>query len=173
MIRHDLLFSRVERNFFSPEVINFLESLSNKINEFFASFFPILLCITIVTVNLSIMIGALVYLLDYNEENGKMMILRSLATLTLLIFIFNPNLPNMGEVVEPFEGFQSLATYITAYLLFIFASLSLIVFIGNLGLYIISSDLKHEKTLKKSMICLLSVIVPLGFQFPNMPIWRI
>ncbi|MFX1506965.1 MAG: hypothetical protein ACFFDC_12750 [Promethearchaeota archaeon] len=101
-----------------------------------------------------------------------MMILRSLAILTLLFYIFNPNFPNMGEIIEPFDGFQSLATFITAYLLFIFASLSLIVFLGNLGLYIISSDMKRKKNLKKSVICLLCVIFPLGFQFPNMPIWR-
>jgi uncharacterized membrane protein YozB (DUF420 family) len=146
--------------------------MSDKINDFFSSIFPILLGITILTVNLSIIIGAIIYLLDYNEENGKMMILRSLAILTLLIYIFNPNFRGMGEVIEPFEGFQSIAAYITAYLLFIFSSLSLIVFLGNLGLYMVSSDLKRKKTLKKSLICLICVILPLGFQFPNMPIWR-
>ena len=118
------------------------------------------------------MFGAIIYLLDYNEENGKMIIFRSLAILTLIIFIFNPISPNMGEVTEPFEGFLSITSYITAYMLFIFASLSLIVFLGNLGLYIISPDTKHIRTLKKSLICILCVILPMGFQFPNMPLWR-
>ncbi|MFW9903366.1 MAG: hypothetical protein ACFFFH_03460 [Candidatus Thorarchaeota archaeon] len=149
MSQYDLFSLKVEMDFFLIEVINYLESISDEIIEFFSLIFPILLCITIFAVNLSIILGSVIYLLDYNEENGKMIILRSLAILTLLIFIFNPNFPDIGEYVEPFDGFTSLATYITAYLLFIFASLSLIVFLGNLGLYIISSDIKRKKTLKK------------------------
>lgn len=172
MILHHLIFKKVERDFFSLEIINYLQEFSYQIIELFSFLFPILLCITIVTINLSLISGAIVYLLDYNEENGKMMILRSLAILTLLVFIFNPNFPNSLEVTEPFEGFQSLTSFITSYLLFIFASLSLIVFLGNLGLYLISSDTKRIKTLKKSIICLICVILPLAFQFPNMPVWR-
>ena len=101
-----------------------------------------------------------------------MMILRSLAILTLLIFIFDPNFPNSFVVSEPLKELQFLTTFITSYLLFIFAALSLIVFLGNLGLYMISADTKRIKTLKKSIICLICVILPLGFQFPNMPSWR-
>ncbi|UCG00567.1 MAG: hypothetical protein JSW11_13170 [Candidatus Heimdallarchaeota archaeon] len=161
-----------ERDLFSFEVINYLQAFSNKMMEFFSSLFPISLCIAIVVVNLSIISGAIVYLLDYNEENGKKMILRSLAVLALLIFIFNPNFPTTEEVTEPFEGFQSITSFITSYLLFIFAALSFIIFLGNLGLYIISSDKKRINTLKKSLICLVCIILPLGFQFPNMPLWR-
>ncbi|MFX1515021.1 MAG: hypothetical protein ACFFC6_01850 [Promethearchaeota archaeon] len=156
----------------SLEITTYLQRLSSEIDAFFSTIFPILLCITIVTINLSIVFGALVYLLDHNENNGKMMIVRSLAILTLIIFIFNPIFPNIGEVNEPFEGFLSITSYITAYMLFIFASLSLIIFLGNLGLYIISSDTKHKKALKKSVICILCVVLPMGFQFPNMPLWR-
>jgi succinate dehydrogenase hydrophobic anchor subunit len=167
-----VVFIQVERKYVSLEIINYLQEFSYQIIELFSSIFPILLCVTFVTVNLSLILGAIVYLLDYNEENGKMMILRSLTILTLLIFVFNPNFPNSIEVTEPFEGFQSLTSFITSYLLFIFASLSLIVFLGNLGLYLISSDTKRIKTLKKSIFCLVCVILPLGFQFPNMPLWR-
>ena len=171
LILHYLDWIILDRDF-SYEISDSLEILSREIDAFFSSIFPILLCITIVTVNLSILFGAITYLLDYNEENGKMIIFRSLAILTLIIFIFNPISPNIGEVIEPFEGFLSITSYITAYMLFIFASLSLIVFLGNLGLYIISPDTKHIRTLKKSLICILCVVVPLGFQFPNMPLWR-
>jgi hypothetical protein len=169
-----LVFRKIERHFFSLEILNYRQEITHQISELLSSLFPILLCITIVTVNLSLVFGAIIYLLDYNEENGKMMILRSLAILTLLIFIFHSEFPTGTiEVMEPFEGFQSLTSFITSYLLFIFASLSLIVFLGNLGLYLLSSDRNRIKTLKKSVICLICVILPLGFQFPNMPLWRL
>lgn len=173
MILHHLVFKKVEGHFFSLEILNYRQEISHQIIELFSSLFPILLCVTIVIVNLSLIFGAIIYLLDYNEENGRMMILRSLAILTLLIFIFHSEFPTTIEVTEPFEGFQSLTSFITSYLLFIFASLSLIVFLGNLGLYLLSSDRNRIKTLKKSMICLICVILPLGFQFPNMPLWRL
>ena len=158
-------------DFFPLEILNYLQNYSKQLIELFSSIFPVLLSITIVTVNISLISGAIVYLLDSNEENGKMMILRSLVILLIVIFIFNPNFPNSTVVMEPFEGFRPLTSFITSYLLFIFAALSLIVFLGNLGLYIIVSDSKRIKNLKKSVFCLICIILPLGFQFPNMPLW--
>lgn len=158
-------------DFIPLEILSYLQNFSNQLIELFSSIFPVLLSITIVTVNVSLISGAIVYLLDSNEENGKMMILRSLVILLILISIFNPNFPNSTVVMEPFDGFQLLTSFITSYLLFIFAALSLIVFLGNLGLYIIASDSKRIKNLKKSVFCLICIILPLGFQFPNMPLW--
>ena len=169
---HQALTTGVEIDFFSPEISEYLQEFSKQLVKSFSSLFPILLGITIVTVNLSLISGAIVYLLDCNDDNGKMMILRSLTILILLISIFNPNFPNSTSVMEPFEGFLPLTIFLTSYLLFIFAALSLIVFLGNLGLYIIASDSKRVKNLKKSIFCLLCIILPLGFQFPNMPLWR-
>ncbi|MFX0122320.1 MAG: hypothetical protein ACFFAE_01695 [Candidatus Hodarchaeota archaeon] len=163
---------KIKGNFFSVEITNYLKELSEQFIELISSLFPFLLSVTIVTLNLSLISGAIVYLLDYDEKNGKMMILRSFTILMLLIFIFNPNFPNSFVPTEPFKEFQFLTSFITSYLLFIFAALSLIVFLGNLGLYMISSDTKRVKGLKKSIICLICVILPLGFQFPNMPLWR-
>ncbi|MHA2243923.1 MAG: hypothetical protein ACXADY_03055 [Candidatus Hodarchaeales archaeon] len=157
---------------FTPlEILNYLQVFSKQIIELFSSIFPVSLSIAIVTVNISLISGAIVYLLGSSEENGKMMIFRSLVILLILISIFNPNFPNSTVVMEPFEGFQPLTSFLTSYLLFIFAALSLIVFLGNLGLYIIESDSKRIKNLKKSVFCLICIILPLGFQFPNMPLW--
>lgn len=169
---HQASITGVEIAFFSPEITEYLQEFSKQLLKLLSSLFPILLSITIVTVNLSLISGAIVYLLDYNEDNGKIMILRSFIILILLISIFNPKFPNSTVVMEPFEGFLPLTSFITSYLLFIFAALSLIVFLGNLGLYLIASDSKRVKNLKKSVFCLICIILPLGFQFPNMPLWR-
>ena len=168
---HQALILGEKIDFIPLEILNYLQDFSKQLIELFSSIFPVLLSITIVTVNISLISGAIVYLLDSNEENGKMMILRSLVILLVLISIFNPNFPNSTVVMEPFEGFWPLTSFITSYLLFIFAALSLIVFLGNLGLYIIASDSKRIKNLKKSVFCLICIILPLGFQFPNMPLW--
>ncbi len=156
---------------FSPEIPNYPQEFSKQLIGLFSLIFPVLLNVAIVTVNLTLISGAIIYLLDYNEENAKKMIFRSFIVLILLISIFNLNFPNPSVVAEPFKGFQSLTSFITSYLLFIFAALSLIIFIGNLGLYLIGSDSKRIKNLKKSAFCLVCIILPLGFQFPNMPLW--
>lgn len=168
---HKALILIVKEDIFPPGVINYLKELLKQLIAFFSQIFPIFLNITIVMVNISLISGAIIYLLDDNNENGKAMIMRSFLVLIILISIFNQNYPNLTTITEPFEGFQSLTAFITSYLLFVFAALSLIIFLGNLGLYIISSNTKRIRNLKKSAFCLICIFLPLGFQFPNMPIW--
>ncbi len=156
----------------SPEILYFLLELSKQIVEFLSSSFPVFLSIAFVTINISLISGAIIYLLDYNEENGKLMIIRSFIILLLLISIFNHNFLDFSVIIEPFEGFHQLASIITSYLLFAFAALSFIIFIGNLGLYLVVSDVKRIRNLKKSVFCLVCIVLPLGFQFPKIPLWK-
>lgn len=147
----------------------FLQNLPTIITEILSELFPVLLNIAIVVTNLSLLTGAILYLLENNEENGKKMIKRSLITNSIIFLIFTPYSSNTLTINEPFEGFQIFASFITSYLLFIFAALSFILFIGNLGLYLLSTNVNTTDQLKKSFFCLICVILPLGFQFPNMP----
>ncbi|MFX0013626.1 MAG: hypothetical protein ACFFB2_10795 [Promethearchaeota archaeon] len=169
---HKVLIIAQIRNLFSQGIQYYIQDIPKQLLAFFSFLFPFLLSIAIVTVNLSLISGSIIYLLNYNEENGKMMIFRSISILILLIFIFNLEFPNSPFVEEPFEGFYILMSFITSYLLFIFAVLSLIIFLGNLGLYLIISDSKRIKNLKKSGFCLVCIILPLNFQFPKMPLWK-
>lgn len=159
--------------FFTPKILEYGQGLLKQITKFLSFVFPVLLSIAFVTVNFSIISGAIIYLLDYNEENGKIMVLRSLVILLLLIILFDINYLNSIIVMKPLNEFQSITSFIISYMLFILATLSLIIFIGNLGLFLISGDFNRKKTIKKSFICLVCILLPLGFQFPNMPVWMI
>jgi ABC-type sulfate transport system permease component len=101
------------------------------------------------------------------------MVFRSFVVLMLLIFLFNPQSDESSPFLGSLEDFIILASYLTSYLLFIFAALSLIIFIANLGLYLVASDRNRLNIIKKSCFCLVCVLLPLGFQFPNMPLWRV
>ncbi len=155
----------------SPEISHYLLELSKQIIGFLSSSFPVFLSIAFVTINISLISGAIIYLLDLNEENGKLMIIRSFIILLLLISIFNHNFYYSTITIEPFEGFHQLTSFITSYLLFAFAALSFIIFIGNLGLYLVFPDAKRIRNLKKSMLCLICIVLPLGLQFPKIPLW--
>lgn len=153
--------------------IIFLQNLPSLILEILSHLFPILLCIAIVVTNLSLITGALLYLFEKNEDNGKKMIKRSLITYSIIFLIFNPYSSNSITITEPFDGFQFFASFLTSYLLFVFAALSLILFIANLGIYLLSANTNTTHQLKKSFFCLICVILPLGFQFPNMPLLKL
>ncbi len=157
----------------SLDFLSNLQNLTVLVIDVLSRLFPILLCIAIVSANLSLIVGAILYLLESNEEDGKVMIQRSFVTSCLLFFIFNPYSPSSIPIAEPFEGFQLFTSFVISYLLFLFAALSLIIFIGNLGFFLLSSDKKTIRRLKKSFICLICVILPLGFQFPNMPLLKL
>ena len=64
-------------DFFSVDLIKELEVFSYEIMDFFSLIFPLFLDIAIIAVNLSLISGGIIYLLDYNEENGKKMVFRS------------------------------------------------------------------------------------------------
>ncbi|WP_455143676.1 hypothetical protein [Candidatus Hodarchaeum mangrovi] len=132
---------------------------------------PILIILAFATSNIALILGGITYLVDYNEENGKRIIARSLIVLILIMNIFTYQMNNKQSENEYLSDIVPITSYITSYLLFTFAALSLIVFIGNLGLFLIEADLKRKKSLKKSIICLLCVLLPIGFKFPKMPIW--
>ena len=151
----------------------FLQNLPTLITDILSELFPVLLNIAIVVANLSLLTGAILYLLENNEENGKKMIKRSLITSSIIFLIFTPYSSNKITINEPFEGFQIFTSFITSYLLFVFAALSLLLFIGNLGLYLLSTNVNTANQLKKSFFCLICVILPLGFQFPNMPLLKL
>ncbi len=153
--------------------IIFLQNLPNFISGILSELFPVLLCIAIAVANLSLITGAIFYLFETKEDNGKKMIKRSLITCSILFLIFNPYSTNSITITEPFEGFQLFVSFLTSYLLFIFAALSLIIFIGNLGLYLLSTNTNTTNQIKKSFFCLICVILPLSFQFPNMPLLKL
>ena len=162
--------------FFSSDLLVDIKNLSKLVIEVLSRLFPILLCVAIFVVNLSLITGAIIYLIDNRDDyNGKVMIQRSFIILCVIYIVFNPSSPNSINIVEPFDGFHLFTTFITSYLLFIFAALSLILFIVNLGLYTVYtsqiSRINVVYRLKRCGICLICVILPLSFNFPNMPIW--
>ncbi|MFX0137194.1 MAG: hypothetical protein ACFFDN_26375 [Candidatus Hodarchaeota archaeon] len=152
----------------TPDV---LHGISTKFINFFSGIFVILLIVATVTTNISLIWGGIIYLLDYKEENGKKIIIRSFIVLMLIIILFNPHPIESSPALGSLDDFNYLTSYITSYLLFIFASISKITFIGNLGLYLLASNRKRIYTIKKSCLCLFCVLLPLGFQLPIMPIW--
>lgn len=159
-------FSNIEiTSMIQDTIIQILDGLKLSIH----SFFPITLPLAVFMVNITLIIGAILYLLGYNEENGKRMIIRAGALTFLLYFLFN--VLSFTELNEPIQGFKNFATFVTSYLLFLFAAFSLIFFIGNLGLYLISPTSAQKRILKKSLLCLLCCLIPLGLQFPDMPRW--
>jgi hypothetical protein len=164
-------FLAVEINIFDSDLSRLLENFSDNIIDFFSTLFPYLLSISIAILNISFICGGINYLLDYNEENGKLIIIRSFILLLLIFFIFNPSSSESTIFTDSLEGFRELISFITSYLLFIFAALSLIMFIINLGLLFTIYDYKRVKKIKKCVLCLLCTLLPLGFQFPSMPSW--
>ena len=146
-------------------LIQIIDSMKIAIHEFF----PVTLPLAVFMANLTMIIGAISYLLGYNEDNGKRMIFRAVALSILLYFLFN--VLSFTELNEPFQGFKKFAIFVTSYLLFLFAAFSLIYFIGNLGLYLINPTSAQKRILKKSFLCLLCCLIPLGLQFPDMPRW--
>ncbi len=160
-------FIEINPSIFQDVIIQILED----IRSFIHKIFPVTLTLAIFMVNLSFIIGAILYLLDYDELNGKKMLFRSAILSILLFFVFN--VYTFTELEEPFQGFEKFASFITAYLLFIFAALSLILFLGNLGYYLLSPNPSQKRILKKTLFCLLCTFIPLGLQFPAMPKWVI
>jgi hypothetical protein len=164
-----ILTERIE--IFPPNNLDYLSVLSEEIIKIISLLIPILLEIAIIIANISLFSGAIIYLLDYDEENGKKMIFRSVLIILLIVNVFNMEIQRTSEIIGLIKDYQDIASFITSYLLFIFAALSSIIFIGNLGLYIIESNSKRINGIKKSGICLACIILPLGFQFPIVPIW--
>ena len=148
-----------------------IETFSSYIISVLEIILPVLIVLAFAITNIALIFGGITYLVDYNEENGKMIIFRSLIVLIIIINIFNDFNDNNQPKNVLFSDIIPISSYITSYLLFTFGTLSLIIFIGNLGLYLIEADYRRKKNLKKSIICLLCVLLPLGFQFPRMPVW--
>ncbi len=69
------------------------------------------------------------------------------------------------------SNIEALGSFILLYLLFSLAALSLIMLIVNCGLYMINPTPKNMKGIKKSVICIFAVILPLGLHFPTLPNW--
>lgn len=172
MITEILIAILTERfEIFPPNNLDYLSVLSEEVIRIFSLLIPILLEIAVIIANFSLISGAIIYLLDYDEENGKKMIFRSVVIILLIVNVFNMEIQRTSEIIGLIKEFQEIASFITSYLLFIFAALSSIIFIGNLGLYIIESNSKRINGIKKSGFCLASIILPLGFQFPIVPTW--
>lgn len=148
-----------------------LQGISSSLISFFEEIFPYLHSVTIMICTISLLIGGIIYLLDENEKNGKKTIFRSLIMLILYILIFKDIFLQLNINIREFEQLQSLSSYISFYLLFILASLSLILFIGTCGLYVISPNSKLVERMRKCIICFLAVIIPLGINFPKFPQW--
>jgi hypothetical protein len=154
-----------------PNIPNFLQWFLESLTTRFILIFPFLLSLTIVIINISLIWGGITFLLNFNEKDGKMMIIRSFAVLVLVTYLFKPSNSSHIEFLRLSNDLLNLTFFITSYLLFIFAALSIITFIGNLGLYLLSSNSKRIDNLKKSTLCFICAILPLGLQFPFMPVW--
>ena len=152
--------------------INQVEGISSSIIGLFVEVLPFLHVIALLISYLSLILGGITYLLDEREENGKKMIIRALSIITLFIFIFNDFSPKNNMNSPNLEQLESFTSFISMYLVFILATLSLIFLIGNCGLYIINPEKNFVKNIRKSIICLLVVIIPLGNNFPNFPTWK-
>ena len=148
------------------------KGISSSITSLFVEVLPFLYALAIIISNLSLILGGITYLLDEKEVNGKRMIIRSLSIILLFIFIFNDvSLKNSLNSTN-YEQLENFASFISMYLVFILATLSLIYLIGNCGLYLINQERIFIKNIKKSIICLLVVILPLGIHFPEFPSWK-
>ncbi|MFX1285432.1 MAG: hypothetical protein ACFFB5_17440 [Promethearchaeota archaeon] len=65
---HQALIIGEKNDLFSPNILEYLQELSKQLIESISFLFPTLLSIAIVTVNLSLISGTLVYLLDYSQS---------------------------------------------------------------------------------------------------------
>ncbi|MHA1978092.1 MAG: hypothetical protein ACW98F_00490 [Candidatus Hodarchaeales archaeon] len=148
------------------------EGISESVISLFIEVLPFLYALAIIISNLSLILGGITYLLDDREENGKWMIIRSLSIITLFIFIFNDITLENNFNSTNYEQLETFTSFISMYLVFILATLSLIYLIGNCGLYLINQERIFIKNIKKSIICLLVIILPLGKHFPEFPTWK-
>ncbi|MHA1940545.1 MAG: hypothetical protein ACW97P_02330 [Candidatus Hodarchaeales archaeon] len=144
----------------------------DSIISFIESIFPYTNGLAIIIANICVIIGGLTYLIDDRVYHGKQMILRSFFSLVLLTIVFSDSSFSVFADSELLESFESYYYFLLMYLLFILAALSLILFIASCGLYLIDPKSKCLTYMKKSIICLISVIVPMGMNFPSfLHIW--
>lgn len=144
--------------------------VSNSNANFIAHLFSDLLSLTIIIVNLSMLYGGIIYLLDFNGRNGRVMVIRSVVVFLLLFSLFSPSYDSVSFNFKHLADIFPLISIFISYFLFIFAALALILFIGNLGFYLLSSHPRRSDGLKRSGFCLLCILLPLGFQFPRFPL---
>jgi hypothetical protein len=98
-----------------PESSDVLNGLSTKFIDFFSIIFGTLLIVATITTNISLIWGGLIYLLDYKEENGKIIVIRSFIVLMLLIVLFNPQPKESSTALGSLESFNYLTSYLTSY----------------------------------------------------------
>lgn len=147
-----------------------LELVSNSNVSFITHLFSDLLSVAIIILNLSLLYGGIMYLLDSYGRNGRMMVIRSVVMFLLLVSLFSPSYDPVSFNFKRLADIFHLISFFLAYFLFMFAALALILFIGNLGFYLLFSHPRRSDGLKRSGFCLLCVLLPLGFQFPGFPI---
>ncbi len=153
--------------------MNQFEGISSSVINLFTEIIPILYTIAIILSNISLILGGLTFLFDEREENGKKMIFRALTIILVFIFVFNDVSTTSLFSSTEYEQLESFTSFISMYLVFILATLSLIFLIGNCGLYLINQERVYVKNIRKSILCLLVVILPLGNHFPKFPIWSV
>ena len=139
--------------------------------SFFEEIFPLFYAIAVFISYISLVVGGITFLLDSRDENGKEMIFRSLIVIFIFFFIFKGLFMNYETYDAEISNIEVLGSFILLYLLFSLAALSLIMLIVNCGLYMINPSPKNKKGIKKSVICIFAVLLPLGFNFPTLPIW--
>ncbi|MHA1112723.1 MAG: hypothetical protein ACTSRE_16660 [Promethearchaeota archaeon] len=139
--------------------------------DFFAEIFPFFYAIAVLISNTSLIVGGIIFLLDSRENNGKEMIFRSLIVIFIFFFIFKDLSINSELYNVEITNIEILGSFILLYLLFSLAVLSLIMLIVNCGLYMINPTPKNVKGIKKSVICIFAVLLPLNFHFPTIPSW--
>ena len=142
-------------------------SHSENIISFFEAVFPYIHCLAIMVANICILIGALVYLLDDREYTGKQMILRSFLTPIILTVVFSGNDSFFVMKSEYLEKIESFYNFALIYLLFILTAISIILLTASCGLYLIDSKSEYSKYMRKSIICLIAVFIPMGMKFPS------
>ena len=140
--------------------------------SFFAGILPFFYVIAVIISNLSLVLGGIIFLLDSREDNGKEMIFRSLIVIFIFFFIFKGLSVNSDLYNVEISNIELLGSFILLYLLFSLAALALIMFFVNCGLYMINPTSKNIKGIKKSVVCIFAVLLPLGLHFPTVPIWR-
>ncbi len=181
MFQKNLLLSQyffftilIDKKVLFENLFNFngYEEFSSSVISLFVDVIPFLYAIAVVISNISLIIGGLTYLLDEKEENGKWMIIRALSVIGLFMFIFNDTSLKNSLHSTNYAQLEAFTSFLSMYLVFIFATLSLIYFTGNCGLYLLNQEKIAVKNIKKSIFCLLLVILPLGNHFPEFPKWK-
>ncbi len=138
---------------------------------FFAGILPFFYVIAVIISNSSLVLGGIIFLLDSRVDNGKEMIFRSLIVISIFFFIFKDPSVNSDLYNVEISNIELLGSFILLYLLFSLAALALIMFFVNCGLYMINPTSKNVKGIKKSVVCIFAVILPLGLHFPALTIW--